>query len=197
MSWEEFNDEKPCPCAKGKYTITRQENDWGKGHIFFRMNCKDCRNTYVHFAFRYHDPGAPGGTSLSDRWVLKEDKKALDDIEKQIRRMKEAILALAQARYLKQWLARFLDKPKNAVWAELKSIDRARVPSLGTFYNHTKNETPEDYLRTWFDAENVIPILAYLGIQDSEIVAAYAELSEQNQRHESAEDRMLRRGIHI
>jgi hypothetical protein len=83
MSWEEFNDEKPCPCSKGTSTITRQENDWGKGHIFFRMNCKDCRNTYVHFAFRYHDPGAPGGTSLSDRWVLKEDKKALDDIEKQ------------------------------------------------------------------------------------------------------------------
>jgi hypothetical protein len=197
MSWEEFNNEKSCPCSKGTYTITRQENDWGKGHISFRMNCKDCRNSYVHFAFPYHDAGAPGGTSLSDLWVLKEDKKALDDIEKQIRRMKEAILALAQGRYLKQWLARFLDKPKNAVWAELKSIDRAHVPSIGTFYNHTKNETPEDYLRTWFDAEKVIPILAYLGIQDSEIVAAYAELSEKNERRENAEGRMLRRGVHI
>ena len=124
MSWEEFNDEKPCPCGKGKYTITRQENDWGKSHVSFRMNCKDCRNTYVQFVFRYHDPGAPGGTSSSDLWVLKEDKQALDDLEKQIGRKKEAILSMAQVRYLQRWLESFVDKPKKRIWAELKSIDR-------------------------------------------------------------------------
>ena len=104
---------------------------------------------------------------------------------------------MAQARYLKQWLARFFDKPKKVVWAELKSIDRSRVPSLGTFYSHTKNETSEDYLRTWFDAEKVLSILAFLGIQDSEIVAAYAEVRKQNKKRENAEGRMLRRGVYI
>ena len=197
MSWGEFKTEKTCPCRKGTYTITRQENDWGKSHVSFQMNCTICQNTYVQSTFRYHDPGAPGGTSSSYLWVLKGDKQAVDDLEKQITRKKKAVLSMAQARYLKQWLARFVDKPKKLVWAELKAIDRSRVPSLATFYARTKNGTLKTYLRTWFDSEKVIPILVFLGIHDSEIEEAYAELSEQNQKIESLKQQMLSRGAHI
>jgi len=169
----------------------------GKSHVSFQMNCTICQNTYDQFTFRYHDPGAPGGTSLSYLWVLKGDKQAVEDAEKQITRKKKAVLSMAQARYLKQWLARFVDKPKKVVWAELKAIDRSRVPSLATFYARTKNGTPKAYLRTWFDAEKVILILAFLGIHDSEIEEAYAELSEKNQKIETLKRQMLSRGVHI
>lgn len=197
MSWEEFKYEKTCPCRKGTYTITRRENDWGKSHVSFQMNCTICQNAYVQFTFHYHDPGAPGGTSSSYLWVLKRDKQAVDDAEKQITRKKKAVSSMAQTRYLRQWLARFMAKPKKVVWAELKAIDRSLVPSLATFYARTKNGTPKGYLRTLFDAEKVIPILAFLGIYDSEIEEAYAELSKQNQKLENLKQQMLSRGAHI
>ena len=197
MSWEEFKDEKTCPCHKGTYTITRQANDWGQSRVSFEMNCTPCQNTYVQFTSHYHDPGAPGGTSSFDLWVLKIDKQALDNAEKQIRRKKDAILSVAQERYLKEWLGRFGGKTKKSVWAELKSIDRSHVPSLGTFYIHTKNGTLEDYLRTWFDAERIIPIFAFLGIQDSEIAEGNAEVSEQSQNREALKRQMLSRAVHI
>jgi hypothetical protein len=197
MGWEEFKNEKVCPCHNGTYTITRQENDWGKSHVSFEMNCTSCQERYVQFTFRYHDPGAPGGTSSSYLWVLKTDMQAVDAVEEQIKRKKKAVLSMAQVRYLKQWLERFVDKPKKVVWAELKAIDRSRVPSLATFYAHTKNGTPKAYLRTWFDAEKVILILGFLGIHDSEIEEAYAELSEKNQKIETLKRQMLSRGVHI
>lgn len=197
MSWEEFKYQKTCPCSKGKYTITRQENDWGKSHLWFKMNCESCQNTYVQFTSHYHDPGAPGGTSSSDFWVLKEDKQALDDLQKQIKREKEAILSMGQARYLQRWLDTFVDKPKKRIWAELKSIAHHCVPSLGTFYTRTKDESLEDYLREWFDAEKLISILDFLGIHDSELPQAYAQLNEQSQNSEGTERQMLSRAVHI
>jgi hypothetical protein len=101
MSWEEFKDEKTCPCHKGTYTSTRQANDWGQSRVSFEMNCTPCQNKYVQFTSRYHDPGAPGGTSSFDLWVLKIDKQALDNAEKQIGRKKDAILSMAHERYLR------------------------------------------------------------------------------------------------
>ena len=83
------------------------------------------------------------------------------------------------------------------MWAELRFIDRSHVPSIGTFYIHTKNGTLEDYLRTWFDAERIIPILAFLGIQDSEIAEGNAEVSEQSQNREALKRQMLSRAVHI
>jgi len=163
----------------------------------FEMNCTPCQNKYVQFTSRYHDPGAPGGTSSFDLWVLKIDKQALDNAEKQIGRKKSAILSMAHERYLKEWLGRFGGKTKKSVWAELRSIDRSHVPSIGTFYIHTKNGTLEDYLRTWFDAERIIPILAFLGIQDSEIAEGNAEVSEQSQNREALKREMLSRAVHI
>lgn len=142
-----------------------------------------------------HTP--PGGTSSSDFWVLKEDKQALDDSEKQIKRKKDVTLSIGQARYLQRWLDTFVDKPKKRIWTELKSIAHHRVPSLGTFYTRTKDESLEHYLREWFDAEKLISILAFLGIRDSEITEAYAQLNEQSQKSERAKREMLSRGVYI
>lgn len=128
---------------------------------------------------------------------MKEDKQALDDSEKQIKRKKDVTLSIGQARYLQRWLDTFVDKPKKRIWAELKSIAHHRVPSLGTFYTRTKDESLEQYLREWFDAEKLISILAFLGIRDSEITEAYAQLNEQSQKSERAKREMLSRGVYI
>jgi hypothetical protein len=196
MSWEEYNEEKPCPCGTGTYAITRQENDWGKSHEWFEMKCLRCQANYAQHTHTYHDPGAPGGTSSLCLWVLRDDKLAVDDVERQIEREKLSMLATAQARYLQKWLENFAGKAKKNVWEELKSIDRSRVPSLGTFYKHTKDDSVEGYLHDWFKAERLLEILAFLGVADSEITDANKRLICLDEECQVAKRKMISAGVH-
>jgi hypothetical protein len=196
MSWDEYNVEKVCPCGAGTYMVTRQENDWGKSHEWLKMNCAQCQDKYITFTLSYLDLGAPGGTSSLPLWVLKADKQAVDNLERQIERESESMLRTAQSRYSQRWLARFAGKTKNDIWAQLKSINHSHVPSLGTFYNHTKNESAESYLREWFRPERIKAILAFLDITDAEMAEADKRLKDLAEECEAMKQKMVRAGVH-
>lgn len=195
MSWDEYKQTSACPCGTGTYTITRHENDWGKTHESLEMNCTDCRARYLQFSHSYHDTGAPSGLSAMFLWVLRRDKEAVDDIEQEIEREKQSIVAIARTRYLRRWLAHFAGKSKKDVWAQLRSINRLGVPSLSTFYDHTQGEGVEQYLHHWFEAERLIPILTFLDVADPEITEATKRLFALGGQYEAARNEMVRKGV--
>jgi hypothetical protein len=127
---------------------------------------------------------------------LRDEKQALDEVERQIEREKLSMLATAQARYLQQWLAHFAGKPKKNVWAELKSIDHSRVPSLGTFYKHTKDDGVERYLHDWFKPRRLMKILVFLGVADSEMTEAKKRLIYLEEECQTATRKMISAGVH-
>ncbi len=195
MSWEKYKEERACPCGAGTYTVTRQENDWGKVHEWHEMNCARCRNNYVQYTLSYHDPGAPGGTSFSPLWVLIADKRTVDDAGEQIKLLENSMFAKAKGRYLQRWLEHFADKSKKDVWRELKPLDRSHVPSLATFYKHTKDGV-EDYLRDFFVAKRLMSILDLLNISDAEMTEFNQRLRQMHRQYEKVEKKMIDTGVH-
>jgi hypothetical protein len=195
MTWDESKEDKACPCGTGTYTITRRANDWGQGGEWFEMNCSRCRETYVQFKLDYLDPGAPGSTSILDLWVLRRDKEAVDDLQKQIKRTEQSMLAKALPRYLSRWLKHFAGKSKKDVWRELKPLDRSHVPSLGTFYKHTKDGV-ETYLQDFFAAKRIISILDLLKITDSEMTELNQRLRNMDREYEAVKKKMIDAGVY-
>ena len=196
MSWDEYKQKKACPCRAGTYTITRQENDWGKSHEWYTMNCERCLEKYVEFTYSYHDPGAPGGISSTNLWVLKEEMGELDRIRLSIQHAQHIMVNKATARYSSRWLQHFEGKSKKDVWEELKALDRSFVPSLGTFYKHTSDGV-DIYLRDLFNAKRLTPILDFLGATDLDLTFDRERLLAMERAYDTAKTKMIRGGVYL
>lgn len=167
MSWEEMsNSQYKCPCGLGTYTIKFFMDDWNRSEERWEMDCPTCKQNYRLYTYYYYDSGMECKSYL---WVPREAYTKVENIGVQLNKAKKEVVGIATSRYMDKWLVYFQDaRTKKEIWRRLTDNGK-RYPSLSTFYTHTRNRSPETYLRREFHYDNVPVILQKLGIIDNEV----------------------------
>ena len=169
MSWEEMSIEKhPCPCGKSTYSVTHRMDDWNRTDSSMNMDCEECRSNYVLFCEDYYRSGLPHTAQF---WISNQTQSEYGRLCEEASACRQKAKSLRTERYLPKWKALFEGRNKKQAWATLTD-NGSRYPSLGTFYQHTKDEGLDAYLVRHFenaDDRAFMEIVKILGIDDAEV----------------------------
>jgi len=157
-------ENRSCPCGQSTYTVRYFTNDWSGERSEWEMNCSECLLKYRLHEFTYFDSGL---ASQSFRWIKTEFYAKAHELRKESERIFRHVIDLTEKQYLATWVSFFRGKSKRAMWEILHKT--FSYPSLSTFYMHTKNKAPEQFLKEYFTKDRIIQILGIIGIRDSQI----------------------------
>ena len=193
MSWEETSriDHK-CPCGQSTYTVVSLSDDWNRHEERWEMNCPNCKKNYELLQQEVFRSGFYEEVNL---WVPAIPCRDVEILKKQLYAAKHEVTQIALSRYLDRWLDFFEGiKTKKNIW-QILTHNGQKQPSLATFYNHIKNTSKEDYLKQWFDYNNIPEILQELEVIDEDLNQQVQRTRELADELKNAETRLRQMGF--
>jgi hypothetical protein len=140
VMWE---DTDPCRCGRGTIISRFEMDDWNRTRRTSETFCPSCVQ--------------------QDNLRLQAQHQAEKRREKYVQEAR----ALAEKRYLQQWLHRFANCSAKAAW--LQYTGGSGYPCLGTFYKHVKDFGGIIPYMGWCFGNSFESALTQMGVCDQEI----------------------------
>ena len=184
MSWEESEPEnRPCPCGKGRYTVVRRSDDWGRFDEHWAMHCPRCKADYALYIYHANRKGI---TETHHGWVQKSLLRELTQLQEQTDKEKQRLATYLRTKYAGQWHQYFTGKTKKTIWEELTQ-NGSHYPSLPTFYNHVRHSVVQNMLNSYLEHHNVGIVIRVLGLDDRKLTSVMQGIQDLEKAAENKE----------
>jgi hypothetical protein len=173
----DLEDKGPCPCGKGKITVTRCSPDhpWG-GEVWYenQIECEACERTYT-FA---------DSDKMSDkrgRLVLRQDVEERATHRREWLAKADAIMAMPAARQILTQAKSIIDRQRS-VAAKYQLLSHHGLASMSESTFRKRFRDSDSYLEG-LGARSLPAVLKLVGKESAEIAAALADAEKSLERY--------------
>ncbi len=181
-----------CPCGQSFFTVKKFHDRNGLFEEYWEMSCNRCKQGYQLDNFLKETENGPAEAYF---WVPRNIFSDMVILEAQLHKAQKSILALAHEMYLEQWtLYCYKGKTKREIWNRLTSQGK-REPGYKLFDRMATSSNMADYLKDYFNYQNMDYVLKKLNVRDSKIDYMTNMVGNIKQRLEKTQRIMRNKGF--
>jgi hypothetical protein len=186
-------NERPCPCGSGTYSVTTSANDWGGATERWTMGCRNCRSEYALLEYAYREKDRQW---LGYVWIDSADRKRLDALTEAIDDSEKQLLIDARAAYFDRWMELTQSaSTKKQLWSLLTNDGARPYPKLPTFYNHVRRIGLEHSWASEFSYPNLSRIVEVIDPSDQSLADHLTNAAQRRTERDEFEESLVENGF--